>query len=918
MKPVCKRFSTVLFALLALLLVVSMLPMQALAVEESDTVVSGSDSVTDTGNASDSVTDTGGDTDTDSSGSNTDASDETEDLGRIHGGYAFTDDSTLTADVGGKYPLSTKTFGSSALSAAEGYREGAMKGYVALDNIFFSNTEELSMGFWTKFSLDSARGKSTLFRVSGKNGESLELSFSAQGRGVLLRLTVKDGTRTATCSYDLSTILTDAETWNHFAFTYKKFGNASMIQLYVNGESSGTSTGTAFADISSMVASAAAFQGIVVDELYVTNYALERAKISSMMNQPVATYYALQQKEIDGGSSENPDGGTDPIVAHTYAWAAYLFEGTYNPGADYNGGAIVAAVDNACARVDSANLKEKFGFGMVRREGSAPAYYLKADSRLLRAQPSFTFACWVYRDGTSASNEECLLDLSGRGVLRFAPYAVSADGKGIAYLEYTDSRGRLQHSTIGNGTLSSPMGEWVHYALTVAQNGTIVVYVDGVPQGTFASGVSPADWDFTDCRLVTGASSSDPTRTVLDEVYFAPKVWGDAEVRKMRYYGLAEYTSKVLPDPGTGEESPDDPSNILAPNEVDIAEDAFSKIGTILNGFIGTTFDEHVAVGRDWNNGAEATVTGGKLTNGVSSFGLLLDGATSFLRYPIGILDGADSLTISLSYSWAGTTSAASRSQRLFDFSRKASSVSAPSAYIYLETGLGFGGLKFGMSDGIRSTFLTYDYNEIDTWTRVTVTVADGTATLYVNGEAVDSVSTGVDLASICPNFCYVGRSGVKGDPLFKGSVDEIYISNKALAAEEVGRWSNGISAAVNGTVAEETDLWSTVIRVIIIVAAVLVVSVIVAVIVIITKREKKPKAEIPAPPAPRRDAPPPSEQPPVLGPRSARRARMEAGEEDSDATVKFRKVREDVPATEPDPDATTEFRKVDPDRNEE
>ncbi|MBQ4322857.1 MAG: hypothetical protein IJC19_02835, partial [Clostridia bacterium] len=592
-------------------------------------------------------------------------------------------------------------------------------------------------------------------------------------------------------------------------------------------------------------------------------------------------------------------------------WAGYFFEGSYNAGADSGSSNIPAMVDNDCVRIDSANLVEKFGHGIVRREGSAPAYYLKMDSRLVQAQNSFSFACWVFRSGDSKANEECLLELGGsEGILRFAPYAVGADGVSVAYVEYTDSRGNIQHGMIPSNASSAATGAWVHYTLTVAYNGAITVYVNGVASAVFASGVSPAALNYEDCRVVTGASSSDPTRTVIDEVYFAPQVLSAAEVRKIHYYGLQRYTTEVLPDPGSGGGGVG--PGVLAPDDTDISEDAYNKIGAIANGFIGTTFDDRVAVGRDWNNSADATVTGERLTTGISSYALSMDGSSSFLRYPMGILDGVTSFTVSLSYSWAGTTSATTRSQRLFDFSRKASSVSEPTAYIYLETGLGFGGLKFGMSDGINSTFLTYDYNETNTWTRVTVTVANGTATLYVNDQAVDSVATNVSVSSICPNFCYVGRSGVKGDPLFKGAVDEIYISNTALSENEVGKWMKGISAAINGEDLNEDDGWSTMIVVIIVVAVLLVIGVVVTVVLMITKREKKPKAEIPPMPSPRPGMNNASE--PVLGPRSARRARMEAEGAESEATMKFRKVKDDTAESAPDPSATTEFRKVTPD----
>lgn len=845
-----------------------------------------------------------------STGSAGEEKDETADFqepqepARIHAGYSFAEDS-LTADVGGKYPLSTKTFGASALSPVAGYRDGGMSGYVTMDNALFSTLDQFSMGFWTRFSAESAKAKNTLFRVNGKNGEAMELSFAFETKRLLLRLRVYDGTRTALCTYDVTDVFGAEETWCHVAFTYKKASAASSLQLFVNGKITSSSVSTSYVDLSALQSSAVAFQGVTADELYVTDFALSAAKIGAMMNQALDAFYSLEQKEIDG----QQQGGTDtpllpelPTDVYSYSWAAYLFEGSYSAELDYNNGASPATVSSDCTRISSSVLKNAFGHGFIRNEGTAPAYYLKLQDRLLYGQNSFTFSAWVYRNGKKAPNEECLLFLDGRGTLRFAPYAVSADGTPSAYLEYTDSRGSVQHSQIGDGALADPLGEWVHYALTVSVDGTILVYVNAQPVATFSSGLNPAALALADCRVVTGASSSDPTRTVVDEIYVAPRVLPVSEIRKVHHYGLARYTSQALPDPGQSS-SGEDTSNPYTPDDTDFAEDAFSKVGMIQNGFIGTTFDDRSALGRDWNEGAEATLTGERLTNGIASYGLSLDGATSFLRYPAGILDGMSELTISLSYNWAGPTGDTQRSQRLFDFSRKSSSVSDPTAYFYLETGLGFNGLKFCISDGISTTTLPYDFSATDTWTRITVTVKQGLISLYLDDTAVATETTPVDLSSICPNFCYIGRSGVKGDPLFKGSVDEIYISNEALPASEVGLWMNGISAVMSDPSAQESDTWDTILLITVIAAVLLLVGVIVLVIVMIVKREKKPKAEIPLPPPPR-----PGEGP-VLGPRSARRARMEGI--DPNVTVKFHKVDSDAHATG-DSGATATFRKVD------
>lgn len=889
MYPVKRNLFRILSFILATLLFVSVLSLSVFA-------------ATDTAGGS-------GSTSSEVGGGTTDTPGPSEDL-RKQAAYTFSDAGNLTADVGGKYPLSTKTFGANALSSVEGTRDLAMKGYVTVDPVLLSEAEQFSVGFWTKFSLASAKNKNTLFRVSGKGGEVLDLSFAVEGKTLLLRLNADDGSRVAFCSFDVSDLFGDEESWHHFAFTYRKAGSASLLQLFVDGTRTSSSASTSYVDLSAMDVSAAAFQGVTVDELYITDFALEAAKIASMKNQSVATFYASEKKEIESGTSSGGDNPSVdlPVDAYVYPWAAYLFEKT-SPSWDSNGGAIAAETEESCARMDSAKLKSKFGYVLIRREGTAPAAYLKLDPRLVQAQTNFTFTAWVYRSGNTDANEECLLDLNGKGTLRFAPYAVDRDGSDASYLEYTDSRGNVQHSEISGTPLASPLGQWVHYALTYAHDGKVTVYVNGVSVAVFSTGVSPAALNFSDARVLTGCSSSDGARTALDEVYFTPRTLSAAEIRKIHYYGLEKYTTEVLPDPGDSG-SGSGTVNPNAPDAFDLAEDAYSKTG-VISGFIGTTFDERVAAGRDYNGTADATITGERLTSGIASYALSLDGASSFLRYPMGILDGADSLTISLSYRWDGHTSASSRSQRLFDFSRKVSSVAQPTAYIYLETGVGFGGMKFAISDGITTTVLPYDYNAVNTWTRVTVVIEHGRVALFLDGEEVASAATAVDLASICPNYCYVGRSGVKGDPLFKGSVDEIYISNSAMPSDQVGKWQNGIAAAMNDSGdGEGESLADTLIRIAVVAGIILVLAVVVVLIIVIVKRDKRPKAEMPAAPVPRRREIPSDDVP--LGPRSARRARAEEDSEDVGSTVQFRKLHQEDLDGE-DPEATSTFRKVDP-----
>lgn len=841
-------------------------------------------------------------------GSSSASTDTSNSVSRIQAAYTF-DGSDLTAEVGGLYPLSTKEFGNALVESVAGYRNGGMKGYIHMDRHLFDEISQLTLSFRTNVTLAEAQDKGTLFLIHGKKNESIDLQFTVTGNTVALKLTVTDGKNTSVCTCDVTELLSETAQWLSVTFTYRVSGSVSLLTLYVNGQTVSSAMSTAFVDLSSMECSTAAFHGISLDDLYYTDVALQAGKINRLVNQSAADFYTAEAEEMKNDTTDTPDNPDLPIVPvekHNYSWAAYLFDGTFAAGTDYHSGDIPAGVNQSCILIDSAKLSEKYGYALIRRETTAPEAYLTLDSRLFHGQSSFTFSCWVYRNGKTLNNKEYLLDLQGTGVLRFAPYY----GENEAYLEYTDARGNLQQKSIKDGNPGDFRNKWVHYALTVSETGEMIVYVNGVAAETVATGVNPATMAYSQCRVITGSSSENSTRTAIDEVYVTPKVLSAAEIRKIHFYGLTRYTSEVLPDPGQTETGTDKPVNPYAPDGVDLAEDAYNQTGIISNGFIGTTFDDRGNPGQDWNNYANATLTGGRLTQGIASYGFAMDGS-SFVRYPMGIFDQINAFTISLSYYWEGAEAGVTRSQRLFDFSRKSSSVTDPTAYIFLETGNGISGLRFGISDGTSSTYLSCDYNAINTWTRVTVTVSEGKITLYLNDKVAATGETQVDLSSIAPNFCYLGRSGVKGDPMFTGIIDEVYLSDKPLSAQQVPLWINGISAAVQEEQTNGVDLWGMILIGIIIAAVVLALVVVTVIIVIIARKEKNTSEA---------DAPTPvsitateDSLPTLVGPRSAKRQMGSNPKEEGDATVKFRKI--DSPAgnhpISSDTEMTAKFRKV-------
>jgi hypothetical protein len=80
-------------------------------------------------------------------------------------------------------------------------------------------------------------------------------------------------------------------------------------------------------------------------------------------------------------------------------------------------------------------------------------------------------------------------------------------------------------------------------------------------------------------------------------------------------------------------------------------------------------------------------------------------------------------------------------------------------------------------------------------WTHVAVTLSGKTATLYINGEKVDSrddvIMNPFQLQLGDSERLWLGRSQHSGDPLLAGKIDDFRIYNGAMADEEVAALAN-------------------------------------------------------------------------------------------------------------------------------
>ena len=186
-------------------------------------------------------------------------------------------------------------------------------------------------------------------------------------------------------------------------------------------------------------------------------------------------------------------------------------------------------------------------------------------------------------------------------------------------------------------------------------------------------------------------------------------------------------------------------------------------------------------------SGATGPRVPGKVGNAVK-----LNGADEYVSLPSGIVNGLSDFTIS---AWVNP-SADSTWSRIFDFG------SGTNNYMFLSVNGAGEGLRFAITangNGAEQQLTGGGQLPLDTWSHVAVTLSGTTGTLYLNGTAVATNPNMTlhpsDLGATNQNW--IGRSQFP-DPLLNGTVDDVAISNRALAPAEVATLANGQAAAGN------------------------------------------------------------------------------------------------------------------------
>ncbi|GAB3396195.1 hypothetical protein GCM10027568_29850 [Humibacter soli] len=194
-----------------------------------------------------------------------------------------------------------------------------------------------------------------------------------------------------------------------------------------------------------------------------------------------------------------------------------------------------------------------------------------------------------------------------------------------------------------------------------------------------------------------------------------------------------------------------------------------------------------------WTDGSPtiACTAAGARQPGKIGTALSFCGTNAYVKMPTGVVK---SLTGDYTVSaWVNPASNATWS-RVFDIG------TGTNAYMFLTLTAG-SGLRYAITTsgaGGEQQINATNTLPLNQWSLVTVTVANGTGTLYVNGNAVGTKSNMTASPSSFGASAnnYIGKSQYGGDPALNATVDDFNIYDRALSATDVQTLASGQAGA--------------------------------------------------------------------------------------------------------------------------
>ena len=178
-------------------------------------------------------------------------------------------------------------------------------------------------------------------------------------------------------------------------------------------------------------------------------------------------------------------------------------------------------------------------------------------------------------------------------------------------------------------------------------------------------------------------------------------------------------------------------------------------------------------------------------TNGHSGDAIVFDGANTVVTLPPNVAC-SNGFTFAAWVYWNG----GGNWQRIFDFGN------STTHFMFLTPSSGNGTLRFAIANGGSEQRVETTGLAANQWMHVAVALSGNTARLYVNG-ALAASNTGMSItpASFKPRVNFLGKSQFVADPLFKGLMDDVLITDYAMSAAQVAGLQTNSPPAFIGTI---------------------------------------------------------------------------------------------------------------------